>query len=174
MLSSTRTALKLAPGATDADAAAAIDKGGHSLTFRDLDKSDSAFLLYLKKQQPDTYARLYKAQFGNEPNTSKTGSRPAITQPVALASAKLDFVLDKMLPAMERLKNAGNTEGVELIKAEARQHLGLSSKTTGSASGRTLRELEKENPNEVLRLRRENPAEYSRLFEQQYGVPPTH
>ncbi len=85
MNQSTRTALKLGAGATDANAADALDKDGHKLTLRELEKSDSAFVLYLKKDQPDTYARLYKAQYGKEPQ-APNGSPAA--KPVSAATAQ--------------------------------------------------------------------------------------
>lgn len=172
MQSSTRTALKLAPGATDADGATALAKGGHKLTMRDLEKSDPGFLLYLKKEQPATYAQLYKDAYGKEPEAPKKGAQAA--------AGKLGYSVDsaiklaeKAVPVVKKLQAAGDVAGADLVIGAVREQLGLAAKPgAGAAPGLTLRQLEVENPNEVLRLRREAPAEYARLYKAQYGVEP--
>lgn len=89
MQSSTRSALKLALGATDADGAAALDNGGHRVTLRDLEKSDAGFVLYLKKQQPDTYARLFEAEYGKKPGAGAIKAATPMAKAQASQPAKL-------------------------------------------------------------------------------------
>lgn len=133
MQSSTRAALKLAPGATDADGAAALAHGGHKLGMRDLEKSDPAFLLYLKKERPATFAALYKDAYGKAPSAPKQGTPPPPQKAATTAAPRQPAAK----PGAARL---------------------------------TMRELEMENPQELLRLKREEPAEYARLYAEQYGT----
>ena len=44
----------------------------------------------------------------------------------------------------------------------------------GGKPKKTLRELEKENPSEVERLRNEEPTVYNQLYKEQYGVEPSN
>lgn len=64
MNSWTRKALGLGPDADNAAAAAALDKGGHSVTMRVLEQKDPGFLMALRTSFFPTYNRLYKAQYG--------------------------------------------------------------------------------------------------------------
>ncbi len=114
MKPSTRAALRLAPGATDADAATALDAPGHGLALRELEKSDPAFVLYLKKQAPDVYGRLFAAQYGGQkPGAAAPApaANPAKGQPAKQALAALGP--DVTLRQLER-KDAALLETLRL------------------------------------------------------------
>ncbi|MEJ7658458.1 MAG: hypothetical protein WKG07_01945 [Hymenobacter sp.] len=53
-----------------------MDKGGQ-LSLRELEKSDSAFVLYLKTKQFEVYSRLFEAQYGKKPKAPAKPTAPA-------------------------------------------------------------------------------------------------
>jgi hypothetical protein len=109
MHSTTRAALNLAFGATDYDGAlslaAALVSGACQFTLRDLEKSDSAFVLFLRQQHPATYDLLHERQYGVKPKgaVASTNSAAAQQAKVKLAALGADVTLrdlEKSDPAL--------------------------------------------------------------------------
>ena len=142
----TRKALNLPPNATDAAAAAALDKDGHGVTMRQLEKKDGKLLMTLRASFFPTYNRLYKAQYGVDakPITGKNGLP---------TSEKIPAKTDLAAAFADALTLDGWRTGREAIPV-------------------TLRQLEQQKPDVVLRLKHEEPLIYARLFKAQYGSDP--
>ena len=62
---------------------------------------------------------------------------------------------------------------VSAFRKPVNKVLNVVNKTENGAGEKTLRELEKTNPSEVLRLRNEDPETYKMMYKAQYGVEPT-
>lgn len=124
MKQSTRSALKLADNATNADAAAVLGSNGHTVSLRALERSDKDLVDYLSKEKPAIYALLYEEQYGKAPVTKAAPvANPAAGQQakVKLAALGADVTmrqLEKENPALLlQLKHSAPDEYSRLFAA---------------------------------------------------------